>query len=220
MNQFTPLYVLGGLAVAGGTLVVGIGAWPDEGGADALPPAEAPPSTTASLVAPPTTVAIDSDVVFPDTVVIDGEVVPLETIVVNGVVVPFVRGPQGETGAASQLPGPRGEKGDPGETVVGPPGVAGSVGARGDTGRQGDPGRDGRDGADSQVPGPVGPAGADSQVPGPQGEPGEDSQVPGPQGEPGIPGPSCPPGYHLETIELHQRAPVDQDLPVTVCVTD
>ena len=36
----------------------------------------------------------------------------------------------------------------------------------------------------------------------------------------GAPGPNCPAGYHLETINLHQRAPVDQDLPVTVCVAD
>ena len=42
-------------------------------------------------------------------------------------------------------------------------------------------------------------------------------QVPGPQGEPG---PTCPPGYHLEEILVHQRAPIDQDLPIVVCIAD
>ena len=37
---------------------------------------------------------------------------------------------------------------------------------------------------------------------------------------PGEPGPSCPDGFHLEEVEVHQRFPVDQDLPITVCVVD
>ena len=36
----------------------------------------------------------------------------------------------------------------------------------------------------------------------------------------GRPGPACPPGYHLEEVEVHQRAPIDRDLPITVCQAD
>jgi len=42
--------------------------------------------------------------------------------------------------------------------------------------------------------------------------------VPGIQGEQGEPGPFCPPGFVLAEVSVHQRAPVDTDLPITVCV--
>ena len=82
------------------------------------------------------------------------------------------------------IPGPRGERGEPGRdsTVPGP---------------QGPPGRPGRDGEDSTVPGPPGPPGADSTAPGPPGRDGKDG-APGADGAdstvPGPPGPAGPPG--------------------------
>ena len=51
------------------------------------------------------------------------------------------------------------------------------------------------------------------------GPPGEVGPA-GPVGPVGPAGPSCPAGFHLEEIDVHQRFPVDQDLPITVCVVD
>ena len=85
MSQFTPLYVLGGVAAVGGSLVVGVGAWPGE---------------TDAVVPPPSTAAAVAEVVPPSTV-IDGEVVQL---------VPGPPGPQGEKGEPgddSQVPAHR-----------------------------------------------------------------------------------------------------------------
>ena len=203
MNITTPIYILSGAAAAGGLMIVVSGAWPSEG------ETVSPPTTTESFVDP---------------------VVPPETVLVPG--------PSGEDGApgrpptqaeidaaiaramASTVPPP-----------PGPPGQDGTDGQDGSDGADGTDGSDGRDGLSivgpagpaSQVPGPPGADGADSQVPGPPGATGATgpaSQMPGPPGPEGPPGPFCPVGYHLETIELHQRAPVDQDLPVTVCVQD
>lgn len=90
------------------------------------------------------------------------------------------------------------------------------------------PGRDGRNGADGEdgedgqtIIGPEGPPG--SSIIGPKGDTGAtgaDSQVPGPIGPIGAPGPNCPEGFHLEEVSVHQREPVDRDLPITVCVVD
>jgi hypothetical protein len=30
----------------------------------------------------------------------------------------------------------------------------------------------------------------------------------------------CGPGYHLEVVSVHQRAPVDGDIEITVCAAD
>jgi len=95
------------------------------------------------------------------------------------------------------IPGPKGEKGDPGrdgldgDTIVGPKGEKGDPGGPGaDSTVAGPAGERGQPGADSTVPGPAGvpgergPAGADSTVPGPKGDPGEPGAR-GPQGETG-----------------------------------
>ena len=77
---------------------------------------------------------------------------------------PALVGARGDPGADSQVPGPKGDKGNKGD--------------------KGDPG------ADSQAPGPKGDKGnkgdpgADSQVPGPKGDPGKDGD-PGKQGKQG-----------------------------------
>jgi hypothetical protein len=107
--------------------------------------------------------------------------------------------------------GPPGSRGEPGESVTGPPGPAGPPGDDGESvtgppGPSGSPGRPGRDGTDGAsatgapgVPGPAGSPGAPGPPgesvagpPGPQGEPGEPGP-PGPQGERGEQGPAGPP---------------------------
>jgi hypothetical protein len=62
------------------------------------------------------------------------------------------QGCQGPPGKDSDVPGPRGEQGIPGQSIVGPPGqtIVGPTGARGERGS---------DGKDSVVPGPAGPRG-------------------------------------------------------------
>lgn len=111
---------------------------------------------------------------------------------------------------ATPVAGPPGSRGDPGESVTGPPGEPGAPGSDGEDGADGkpgpsgSPGSDGSDGADGQ-PGAVGPSGAVGPAgpPGPQGEPGPA----GPQGAPGADGTdgadgedgqSCPDGYSLQ----------------------
>jgi len=98
------------------------------------------------------------------------------------------QGAPGVDGAASTVPGPRGEPGQD-STVPGPEGPQGPAGEPGPTGP---PGAAGEPGA----PGPAGPPGADGP-PGPEGQPGPagaDSTVPGPQGPAGADGaPGKPP---------------------------
>lgn len=95
-------------------------------------------------------------------------------------------------------PGPRGERGEPGETVVGPPGRDGEsiVGPPGRDGPQGDPGPPGERGEPGEsIVGPpgrdgesiVGPPGRDGEsIVGPPGRDGD--SIVGPQGDPGPPG--------------------------------
>jgi len=90
----------------------------------------------------------------------------------------LIPGPKGDTGAASTIPGPEGERGDRGER-----------GERGDRGLKGEPGA-------SNTPGPVGQQGergehgergevgpAGESIQGEKGEPGQ--SIEGPQGIPG-----------------------------------
>lgn len=112
----------------------------------------------------------------------------------------------GETPVA----GPPGSRGEPGDSVTGPPGPAGEPGPSGQPGPSGSSGASGKDGANGETgaggsPGQVGatgPAGATGSQ-GPQGEAGPagpqgEQGAPGPQGEKGPPGPSCPAGYSLQ----------------------
>lgn len=100
--------------------------------------------------------------------------------------------------------GPPGSRGEPGESVTGPPGPQGEVGPSGPPGPSGSPGKAGKDGVAGQVgatgepgavgaTGPAGPAGP----PGPQGEPGP-AGLQGPAGEDGQDGQTCPDGYSLQ----------------------
>jgi hypothetical protein len=64
-------------------------------------------------------------------------------------------------------------------------------------------------------------------VTGPQGKPGPEGPRgrPGRPGRQGPPGPAqppgaCPPGFTFEVVAVHQRAPVDRDLIIQVCVQD
>lgn len=91
-------------------------------------------------------------------------------------------GLNGKDGTDSQVPGPQGERGLPGEA--------------GRNGLDGQEGPTGKDGVDSQVPGPQGERGLPGETghdgregpEGARGKDGVDSQVPGPQGERGLPG--------------------------------
>lgn len=83
----------------------------------------------------------------------------------------------------SPAAGPPGTRGDPGQSIMGPPGPSGPMGPAGNDAP-----------TPSAVPGPPGPSG-------PPGAPGEDSTVPGPSGSPGrpgadstVPGPAGSPG--------------------------
>lgn len=113
-----------------------------------------------------------------------------------------IPGPAGQRGPAGEsIVGPKGDKGDKGDT--GEPGadstVPGPAGQPGVAGANGQNGIDGSDGADSSVPGPMGPAGPA----GPAGANGADSTVPGPEGPAGPqgePGPTCPDGSTLEPV--------------------
>ena len=69
------------------------------------------------------------------------------------------QGCQGPAGKDSTVPGPRGEQGPPGASIVGPPGqtIVGPAGPQGPAGK---------DGLDSTVPGPIGPRGE-------KGDPGD-----------------------------------------------
>lgn len=86
----------------------------------------------------------------------------------------------------SLTPGPKGDKGEPGER-----GPQGAPGQQGERGPQGDTGPRGADG----VPGPTGPQGPTGQqgVPGPQGLQGATGET-GPRGADGLPGPAGPAG--------------------------
>jgi hypothetical protein len=86
----------------------------------------------------------------------------------------------------SLTPGPKGDKGEPGER-----GPQGAPGQQGERGPQGDVGPRGADG----VPGPTGPQGPTGQqgVPGPQGLQGATGET-GPRGADGLPGPVGPAG--------------------------
>lgn len=106
--------------------------------------------------------------------------------------------------------GPPGSRGEPGDSVTGPPGEQGTSGPAGPPGPSGSPGPSGAAGTPGAVgasglpgtagatgaPGAAGPAGP----PGPQGEPGPAGPQgePGPAGEQGPAGPSCPAGYSLQ----------------------
>jgi hypothetical protein len=59
--------------------------------------------------------------------------------------------------------------------------------------------------------GPEGPRGRR----GPRGFPGRQGP-PGPAQPPG----ACPPGFTFRVVAVHQRAPVDRDLVIQVCVQD
>lgn len=83
----------------------------------------------------------------------------------------------------SLTPGPKGDKGEPGER-----GPQGDPGQQGERGPQGDVGPRGSDG----VPGPQGPTGQQG-VPGPQGLQGATGET-GPRGADGLPGPAGPTG--------------------------
>jgi hypothetical protein len=109
--------------------------------------------------------------------------------------------------------GPSGTRGEPGESVTGPPGPSGAVGPSGPPGPSGSPGAAGRDGSAGSsgaagasgqpgVVGATGPAGPAGPA-GPQGEPGPA----GPQGNPGPAGAdgqdgndgqTCPDAYTLQ----------------------
>lgn len=123
----------------------------------------------------------------------------------------------------SPSPGPPGERGPAGQTVVGPQGP------------QGLPGRAGKDGKDSTIPGPRGERGvpgvAVTGPPGEKGEPGvsvtgpqgpkggdgkdgadgKDSTVPGPKGDPGPTGP--PPSGWTYTDPLGRTHECTPDAP-------
>ena len=117
-----------------------------------------------------------------------------------------VAGPPGSRGQPGESvtgpPGPRGPQGSTGPPgPVGPSGPAGRKGATGDAGADGAAGPAGEDGTAGEAgvsgtdgvqgePGPAGPAGPAGQA-GPQGEQG-------PRGEPGPAGPTCPTGYSLQ----------------------
>lgn len=102
---------------------------------------------------------------------------------------------------AKPVAGPPGSRGEPGESVTGPPGEPGSAG---EPGASGPPGKDGSDGAAGEdgspgSPGPSGSPGSD----GPPGQAGADGAAgpagpPGPQGEPGPAGPAGPAGERGE----------------------
>jgi len=126
------------------------------------------------------------------------------------------------------VPGPKGERGEPGEdsTVPGPPGAAGEdstvPGPRGPAGESstvpGPRGANGTDGKDSTVPGPPGPVGPVGPVGpmGPAGPAGLDSTVPGPigpMGPAGPAGPVCPVGTAESTYWLQTRT--DPLIPTT-----
>lgn len=114
------------------------------------------------------------------------------------------------------IAGPPGSRGEPGETVTGPPGPRGEpgpAGPPGPIGPSGAPGKNGINGTDGQTgipgspgtpgetgaPGPAGPAGP-AGPPGPQGEPGPAGPQgeQGPAGEDGRDGQTCPDGYSLQ----------------------
>ena len=149
---------------------------------------------------------------------------------------PVRSGPPGAPGVdGTGQPGPHGDQGN-----VGPPGVQGEPGGPGPAGPAGPPGLPGQPGP-SGAPGEPGEDGKKGKTgqPGPAGEPGKHgpaaaraSQV---HRDPaahrvqlGAPAPTptdpadvfCPPGFTFSEIEVHQRAPVDQDLAVWVCVPD
>ena len=98
-------------------------------------------------------------------------------------------------------------------------------GPQGQTGPQGPPGPPG-----SSVTGPVGPQGPQG-LPGASGPPGASVEGPrghqGPTGPQGPPGPqglagttfTCPAGFSLQTITVHQRVPVDGDRVVYLCAS-
>ncbi|MFE5628487.1 collagen-like protein [Streptomyces sp. NPDC056543] len=107
-----------------------------------------------------------------------------------------VAGPPGSRGQPGRTvvgpPGPIGPQGSPGETgPAGPPGPTGPVGA---VGPSGSPGVSGTDGVG--VPGPTGPPGPA----GPQGEPGPAGRdgTDGRDGADGTNGQTCPDGYSLQ----------------------
>jgi hypothetical protein len=112
------------------------------------------------------------------------------------------QGPQGIPGVPGQE-GLIGEQGPPGNSVSGPAGPSGPAGVSGSNGL---PGANGATGATGNE-GPQGPQGPE----GPQG----DNGLPG---IPGPPGPTCPDGFVLAEVAIHQRLPLDQDLDVSVCV--
>ena len=97
----------------------------------------------------------------------------------------------------TQIPGPQGPAGP-----QGPPGPPGSS-VTGPAGPQGPQG----------LPGSPGPAG--DSVEGPRGHQGP----PGPPGPPGSKGIdfTCPAGFTIQQITVHQRVPVDGDRVVYVC---
>ena len=100
----------------------------------------------------------------------------------------------GDTGAASTVPGPKGDTGDTGpagpagaaSTVAGPQGLKGDTGLTGAAGATGAQGPQGPKG-DTGDTGPAGPAGAASTVAGPQGLKGDTGDT-GPQGPQGLKG--------------------------------
>lgn len=131
--------------------------------------------------------------------------------------------------------GPSGSKGEPGDSVTGPPGAPGETGPTGPPGPSGSAGKNGTPGAAGATgePGAVGatgPAGA-AGVQGPQGEAGpagpqgeQGEQGPkgdtGEQGPEGPAGPSCPDGYSLQApaydpdaLVCHRDSTPDDNTP-------
>lgn len=114
--------------------------------------------------------------------------------------------------------GPPGSRGEPGESVTGPPGPRGNPGPSGPpgpTGPSGPAGENGTDGGEG-TPGAPGLAGATGPagVPGPQGEPGPagpagsagEQGPPGERGPAGPAGPACPDGYSLQAPSYDRDA--------------
>lgn len=122
------------------------------------------------------------------------------------------QGPKGIQGIKGDngIPGPQGDQGIPGIAIQGPAGAKGRAGTPGIQGSKGSNGI-------ASTNGKAGDQGIKGDK-GDQGIPGSPAPTPTPIPSSSPSSAFCPVGFIFREIEVHQRQPVDQDLPIWVCI--